>query len=51
MLVAEVAGRLAGSVLFYADASTEGLGLPPGWVGFRKLAVDPRMRGHGLGGV
>ena len=49
VLVAEIGGRIAGSVLFYADASAEGLGLPQGWSGFRKLAVHPDMRGHGLG--
>src|SRR5687767_12170290 len=49
VLVAEVGGQIAGSVLFYADASTEGLGLPQGWCGFRKLAVHPRRRGRGLG--
>jgi predicted N-acetyltransferase YhbS len=49
VLVAEVGGRIAGSVLFYADASTEGLGLPRGWSGFRKLAVHSRNRGRGVG--
>jgi predicted N-acetyltransferase YhbS len=49
VLVAEIGGRIAGSVLFYADANTEGLGLPQGWCGFRKLAVDPRNRGRGIG--
>jgi predicted N-acetyltransferase YhbS len=49
VLVAELDGRIAGSVLFYADASSEGLGLPNGWAGFRKLAVHPEMRGLGLG--
>ena len=49
VLVAEVDGRIGGSVLFFADASTEGLGLPQGWSGFRKLAVHPQMRGRGLG--
>ncbi|HEY8514401.1 MAG TPA: GNAT family N-acetyltransferase [Candidatus Binatia bacterium] len=49
VLVAEVAGRIDGSVQFFADASTEGLGLPQGWAGFRKLAVHPRARGRGLG--
>jgi predicted N-acetyltransferase YhbS len=48
-LVAEVDGRIGGSVLLFADASTEGLGLPQGWSGFRKLAVHPKMRGRGLG--
>jgi catalase len=28
--VAEVGGRIAGSVMFYADASSEGFGLPKG---------------------
>jgi predicted N-acetyltransferase YhbS len=49
VLVAEVGGHIEGSVLFYADVSTEGLGLPQDWSGFRKLAVHPRMRGRGLG--
>lgn len=49
VLVAELDGRIAGSVLFYADASSEGLGLPRGWAGFRKLAVHPALRGRGLG--
>jgi GNAT superfamily N-acetyltransferase len=49
VLVAEVDGRIAGSVLFYPDASTEGLGLPGGWAGFRKLAVRPEMRGRHIG--
>ena len=49
VLVAEVGGHIAGSVLFYADASTEGLGFPQGWSGFRRLAVHPRKRGRGLG--
>jgi GNAT superfamily N-acetyltransferase len=48
-IVAEIDGRIAGSVMFYADASTEGLGLPSQWAGFRKLAVAPRMRAQGLG--
>jgi GNAT superfamily N-acetyltransferase len=49
VMVAEIDGRIAGSVLYYADASTEGLGLPRSWSGFRKLAVHPRRRGQGLG--
>jgi predicted N-acetyltransferase YhbS len=42
-------GKIAGSVMFYASAAAEGLGLPKEWAGFRKLAVDPQARGHGLG--
>jgi predicted N-acetyltransferase YhbS len=49
VLVAELEGRIVGSVLFYPDASSEGLGLPNGWAGFRKLAVRPETRGLGLG--
>jgi hypothetical protein len=33
---------------FFADASTEGLGLPEGWAGFRTLAVHPAARGRGI---
>jgi predicted N-acetyltransferase YhbS len=49
VLVAESGGRTAGCVLFYEDASREGLGLPPEWAGFGKLAVHPDMRGRGIG--
>ncbi|VTU18512.1 putative acetyltransferase [Variovorax sp. PBS-H4] len=49
LLVAEWQGRVVGSVVFYADAGLEGLGLPEGWAGFRKLAVHPDARGRGLG--
>ena len=49
VLVAEFDGRVVGSVVFYPDAGHEGLGLPKGWAGFRKLAVHPDARGRGLG--
>jgi GNAT superfamily N-acetyltransferase len=49
VLVAELEGRIAGTVSFYSDASREGLGLPNHWAGFRRLAVAPEMRGHGVG--
>ena len=49
VLVAEIDGEVAGTVSFYADASREGLGFPAGWAGFRTLAVDPAMRGRGIG--
>lgn len=45
VLVAEVDGRIAGSVPFCPDAGREGLGLPAAWAGFRELAVPPAMRG------
>jgi GNAT superfamily N-acetyltransferase len=51
VLVAEIDGEIAGTVSFYADASLEGLGFPSGWAGFRTLAVDPAMRGQGIGKV
>ena len=49
VLVAEARGRIAGTVTFYADASTQGVGLPGDWAGFRTLAVQPDARGHGVG--
>lgn len=49
VLVCELDGRIAGCVTFYADAGSEGLGLPEGWAGFRKLAVHPDSRGRGVG--
>ena len=49
VLVAELDGRIAGTASFYADASAERLGLPKGWAGFRRLAVDPALRGRGIG--
>jgi GNAT superfamily N-acetyltransferase len=48
VLVAEIGGRIAGTVSFYADASLEGLGLPAEYSGFRSLAVDPQARGRGV---
>jgi predicted N-acetyltransferase YhbS len=49
VLVAEVDRRIAGTVTFYPDASAEGLGLPKEWAGFRTLAVQPALRGRGIG--
>jgi GNAT superfamily N-acetyltransferase len=49
VLVAEFDGRIAGTVFFHADASSEGLGWPMGWTGFRRLAVHPALRGQGAG--
>ena len=49
VLIAELDGRVAGAVTFYANASSEGMGLPQGWAGFRRLAVHPEMRGRGVG--
>ena len=48
LIVAEVDGRIAGSVAFYPDASVQGLGWPVGWAGGRALAVHPDARGRGV---
>jgi ribosomal protein S18 acetylase RimI-like enzyme len=50
LLLAEVAGELAGVVKFYPDARQSGLGRwPAGAASMRVLAVDPRFRGRGVG--
>src|SRR5437773_2441020 len=43
LLVAEVGGRLAGTVTFFPDAAVEGLGWPHGWAGLRALGVAPAL--------
>ena len=48
LLVATVAGDVAGYAAFYPDASVQGLGWPIGWAGGRGLAVHPVHRGHGI---
>jgi len=49
VLVAVQAGRVVGTVTFYADAGQEGFGWPAGWAGFRALGVEPAARGLGIG--
>ena len=49
VLVAARAGRVVGTVTFYADAGQEGFGWPAGWAGFRALGVEPAARGLGIG--
>lgn len=50
LLLAEVAGELAGVVKFYPDARLSGLGKwPAGAASMRVLAVAPRFRGQGVG--
>jgi len=49
LLVAEHAGRVAGTVTCYGDAAIEGLGWPSGWAGLRALGVDPALRRLGIG--
>lgn len=48
--VAALEERIVGSIAFYRDVTLEGWSnLPPGWAGFRALAVDPAARGAGVG--
>lgn len=47
--VAEAGGRLVGSVTYLADAANDGHPWPPGGAVLRFLAVDPGVRGCGLG--
>jgi GNAT superfamily N-acetyltransferase len=49
LLVAVVEGEIVGYAAFYPDASTQGVGWPPGWAGGRGLAVHPGHRGQGVG--
>ena len=49
ILVAEVGGRVVGTVTYYPDAAVEGLGWPAGWAGLRGLGVEPAARGRGVG--
>jgi ribosomal protein S18 acetylase RimI-like enzyme len=50
IIVAEMGGALAGSVMFYPDGSRSGQGeWPEGWAGILRLAVHPDFRGHGIG--
>jgi GNAT superfamily N-acetyltransferase/quercetin dioxygenase-like cupin family protein len=51
LLVAEHGGRIVGTVTYYDDAATEGLGWPAGWAGLRALGVEPSARGLGIGRV
>jgi GNAT superfamily N-acetyltransferase len=50
-IVAELDGRLAGSVFLYAPSSDAyaGLAAPPRWPEVRLLAVAPAARGEGVG--
>lgn len=49
LLVAELDGRLAGTITIYPDASDEGWDWPAHWAGFRAIAVAPEARGRGIG--
>lgn len=49
LLVAELDGRIAGTITVYPDASHEGWDWPYHWGGIRAIAVAPHARGHGIG--
>jgi predicted N-acetyltransferase YhbS len=49
LIVAEQAGRIVGTVTYYAQARAEGFEWPAGWAGLRALGVEPAMRGQGIG--
>jgi ribosomal protein S18 acetylase RimI-like enzyme len=50
LIVAELAGELAGAVTLYSKASgSPREGWPEGWAGARLLAVHPSCRGRGIG--
>lgn len=50
ILVAELEGRLAGTITLLLDGSGYGMhGWPHGWPVIRMLAVDPSARGRGVG--
>ena len=51
VLVAEVDGRITGTITFYLDANDEGTPsrLPGNTAGIRATAVDPSAQGHGIG--
>lgn len=50
LIVAEMDGRLAGSVTLYLDRiHFDDGGWPEGWAGIRLLGVHPKYRGKGIG--
>jgi GNAT superfamily N-acetyltransferase len=50
LLVAELSGKVVGTVTLYLDASLSSPeGWPRGWAGIRLLAVHSAYRGRGIG--
>lgn len=49
IVVLESEGRIAGGVVYYANAGAQDLGLPDGWAAMRTLAVHPKARSRGFG--
>jgi ribosomal protein S18 acetylase RimI-like enzyme len=48
LLVAELHGTICGAVVYYPEASLQGVGWPDGWASGRALAVDTPARGLGV---
>lgn len=50
LIVAELVGRIVGTVTLYPDGTrAQGAGWPAGWAGIRLLGVIPEARGQGIG--
>ena len=49
LIVAELDGRLAGAVAYFAPGTPKPDFFQPEWPIMRMLVVDPRARGHGIG--
>lgn len=51
-IVADIDGRVVGTITYFRDANDEGVGpaVPAGTAGIRAVAVDPDARGLGIGG-
>lgn len=50
LIVAEIGGRVVGSVTFYPEASLSRTEVwPAGWAAIRIFCVHPSARGHGIG--
>jgi ribosomal protein S18 acetylase RimI-like enzyme len=49
LLVADLDGRLCGSVVYCAPGQSDPAVYPPGWASIRALAVDPAARVAGIG--
>jgi GNAT superfamily N-acetyltransferase len=48
LMVAEVEGRVRGSVVFHPNTFTTGMGWPRGWAGGHAITVHPDARRHGV---
>ena len=49
LIVAEVNGRLVGTITLYLKSNGSEGGWPEGWAGIRLLGVDPGYRSRGIG--